>query len=240
MKQKILAASIMLLLGSGATVTVAQSYQFEAGAAITHTDPDNGHSDESVGINGTYHFTRVQIANLPLAEAAFLQRSSNAYVRSYEELDVIYAGAEFYIPDTIFYVAAELQRVDVRGYRNNDWGIRVGVTPLAGLLVWTSYYDEPGYDPNIHGKYVVDLGYNNALNIEAGYTDYDTHNAPYIFGDFYFNRTFSVGAGYSDQYDNDEFTLRTRKFFTDSLSGELAYAKADDDKSVTLGARIRF
>lgn len=238
MKTKILAASIMVLLGSGATV--AQTYQIEAGAAVTHTDPDGEKSDDSLGLNGTYHFNRVQTANLPLAEAGFLQRSSNVYARSFQELDVINAGIEFYVPDTMFYVAGELQRVDIQGYRNNDWGVRLGVTPVAGLLVWTSYFDEPGYDVNIHAKYVMDLGYNNSLNIEGGYTDYDSHNAPYVFGDFYFNRTFSVGAGYSDEYENDAFTLRSRKFFTDSISGELAYTKADDDKSFTVGARMRF
>lgn len=238
MKGKILATTMMLLMGSGAAV--AQHYQIEAGASLTHYSPKEGRSDKTVGIYGEYHFDRVQITNRPLAEAAFLQRSSNVYVRSYQDLDVIHAGVDFYIPDTIFYVAGELQRTDIDGYRNNDWGVRLGVTPLAGLLVWTSYYDEPGYDLNIHTKYVHDLGYNNSVNVEAGYIDADSGSNLYLFGDFYFNRTFSVGAGYSDYYDNDAFTVRTRKFFTTEISGEAAFTKADDGKVFTVGGSMRF
>jgi hypothetical protein len=239
MKTKILAASILLACSSA--VIHAQSYQIEGGLSINEYDPDFGRNDTSIGAYGEYHFKRVQTANRPLAEAAFLQKSSNAYVRGYRDLDVIYAGAEFYIPDTMFYIAGEIQRVDVPGSgRNNDWGVRLGLTPIAGLLVWTSYYDEPGYDLNLHAKYVLDLGRNNAINVEAGYIDGDDNNAVYVFGDFYFDRTFSVGAGYSDEYDDDAFTLRTRKFFTNSVSGELAYTAADDYDSFTIGGSMRF
>lgn len=239
MKIKTLAASMLLLCGSA--LVNAQSYQIEGGLGITDYDPDAGNSDTSLNAYGEYHFKRVQTANRPLAEAAFLQKSSNAYVRGARDLDVIYAGAEFYIPDTMFYVAGEIQRLDLPGdNRENDWGLRVGLTPIAGLLVWTGYYDEPGYDLNLHAKYVHDLGRNNAFNVEAGYTDLDTHNAIYLYGDFYFNRTFSVGAGYNDEYDDGALTLRTRKFFTDAISGELAYVSADDYDSLSIGGSMRF
>lgn len=237
MKVKVLAASIMLLMGASVT---AQTYQWEAGASITHYNPDGGDSDESIGINGEYHFSPVITANRPLAEAAFLQRSSNVYARGYQDLDVINAGVELYIPNSIFYVAAEIARVDIDGERNNDWGVRFGLTPVDGLLVWTSYYDEPGYDLNLHAKYVLDLGHLNAVNIEGGYTDDDFDNSLYLFGDYYFNRTFSVGVGYAEQHDIDSFTIRTRNFFTDRISGELAFTDADDGKSFTVGADIRF
>jgi hypothetical protein len=237
MKVKVLAASIMLLAG---TSVMAQTYQWEAGASITHVDPDLGNSDESIGAYGEYHFSPVITANRPLAEAAFLQRSSNAYVYGAQDLDLINAGVEFYIPNSIFYVAAEIARVDIGGERNNDWGVRFGLTPLDGLLVWTSYYDEPGYDLNLHAKYVLDLGHLNAINIEAGYTDDDFDNSLYLFGDYYFNRTFSVGAGYAEQYDIDSFTVRARKFFTNQISGELAFTDADYGKSFTLGGSMRF
>lgn len=239
MKKKILAASLLALLGSGAAL--AQPYQFEVGASLSHVDPDYGSSDNQFGAYGIYHFHQVQTANRPLAEAAFLQRSSNAYVRGSQDFDVIQAGAEFYIPDTIFYAAAELLRTDYdHSDHNNDWGVRLGVTPLAGLLVYTQYYDEQGYDFNVHTKYVMDLGYSNALNIEAGYTDYDHHNALYVFGDYYFNRNLSAGVGYSDIYDNDAFTIRARNYFTPAIAAEAAFTKADDYDQFTLGASIRF
>lgn len=237
MKVKSLVSSIMLIV---AAPVMAQSYQFEAGANVTSYDVDNGSSETSIGVHGTYYFAPVTTTNQPLAEAAFLQKSSNLYVQGFQDLDVIYAGAEFYIPDTFFYVAAEIERVDIDHYHNNDWGVRFGLTPLDGLLVWTGYYDEPGYDLNIHAKYVMDLGYYNTINIEAGYTDGDLDDSLYLFGDFYFNHTFSVGAGYIDEYDNDTFTLRTRKFFNPQFSGELAFTKADGGKGVIVGGSMRF
>src|SRR5690606_17042122 len=89
-------------------------------------------------------------------------------------------------------------------------------------------------------KYVMDLGYTNALNLEAGHTNGDHYDSTYIYGDFYFNHTFSVGAGYQDEFDNDIFTLRTRKFFNHQFSGELAFSKADDGKGFSVGASMRF
>lgn len=239
MKKKIIATSLLALLGSGAAL--AQPYQIEAGASLSHVNPDHGGSDNQFGAYGIYHFNQVQTTNRPLAEAAFLQRSSNAYLRTQQDFDVIQAGAEFYIPDTIFYVAAELLRTDYdNSDHNNDWGVRVGVTPINGLLVYTQYYDEQGYDFNVHAKYVMDLGYNNALNIEAGYSDFDHHSAVYVFGDYYFNHSFSAGAGYSDIHDNDAFTIRARNFFTPTIAGEASFTKGDNYDQFTIGASIRF
>jgi len=237
MKLKHLIAAGLLC---GSSFALAQNYQFEVGGGLTHVDPDNGKSDTQVGAYGRYHFTRVQTAQRPLAEAAFLARSSNAYVRGYDDLDVIQGGAEFYIPDTIFYVAAEVTRTDYPGQRrNNDWGVRLGVTPIEGLLLWTGYYDEPGYDLNLHGKYVLDLGHNNAVNVEAGFTDTDDDNHIYLIGDFYFDRTFSAGVGYIDNGD-DGFLIRTRKFFTESISVEASYTKSDYLDQFSVGASFRF
>jgi len=238
MKKKILAASMLALLGSA--TAIAQPYQIEAGASLTYADPDNAKSDTSFGAYGIYHFNQVLTANRPLAEAAFLQRSSNAYLRTAQDFDVIQLGAEFYIPDSIFYVAAEFLRTDDRHDHKNDWGLRAGITPLDGLLVWTQYYDEEGYDFNLHAKYVMDLGYTNAVNIEAGYADLDPHSTLYVFADYYFNRTFSAGVGYSDIYDNDAFTIRTRNYFTNAIAAEASFTKGSHYDQVTIGASIRF
>ncbi len=238
MRIKPLSAAALLLTSS---LTLAQSYQFEVGVNATHYDPKHGGSDTQLGAYGEYHFTRVQTANRPLAEAGFLQRSSNIYAFAHQDLDVLQAGAEFYIPNSIFYVAAEVIRVDLPGQpRNNDWGVRLGLTPIEGLLVWTSYYDEPGYDANIHAKYVMDLGHLNYLNIEAGFHDYDHDNSYYLFSDFYFNPTFSAGVGYNDWGDDDGFTIRTRKFFNPTIAGEASFTKLDSGNALLVGASLRF
>lgn len=239
MKLKTLVATMALTCAS--SVALAQNYNFEVGVNYTDIDRDVGGSDDSFGVYGKYYFQEVRPGNNPLAEAAFINRSSNAYVVGGDDLDVVTAGVEFYVPDTIFYGAAEIRREDYDGQSTeNDWGVRLGLTPLAGLLVWTQYYDEPGYDANIHAKYVMPLGGGNFLNVEGGYTDGDNNDVFEIAGDFYFDRTFSVGAGYTDNDYDDGFMLRTRKFFTPEISGELEFTKWDSDDVITIGASFRF
>ena len=118
--------------------------------------------------------------------------------------------------------------------------MRLGLTPITGLLVWTEYYDEPGYDANIHAKYVVPLGGGNFVNVEGGYADADVDNELYAAADFYFDPTFSVGARYDDEGDIDAFTLRTRKFFTTTISGQFMYTKYDDIDAIRVESSFRF
>lgn len=245
MKLKTLVATMALTCASG--VALAQDYNFEVGVNYTDVDYDAGGNDDFFGVYGEYHFQEVRPGNNPLAEAAFINRSSHAYVIGNNDLDVVTAGVEFYIPDTIFYGAAEIKREDYDGQSTeNDWGVRLGLTPITGLRVWTVYYDEPGYDANIHAKYVVPLGGGNFVNAEGSYSDFDNGDQLRVAGDFYFDRTFSIGAGYFDNdyddstYDNDGFLLRTRKFFTPEISGELEYAKGDYADQIMVGASFRF
>lgn len=239
MKLKTLVATMALTCAS--SVALAQNYNFEVGVSYTDVDHDAGGSDDYFGVYGRYYFQEVRPGNNPLAEAAFINRASNAYVIGNNDLDVVNAGVEFYLPDTIFYGAAEIQRQDYDGQSTeNDWGVRLGVTPLAGLRVWTVYWDEPGYDANIHAKYVVPLGGGNFLNVEGGYSDYDAHDEFYLAGDFYFDRTFSVGAGFKDHDYDDGFMLRARKFFTPEISGQLEFTKWDNADVISVGASFRF
>lgn len=239
MKLKTLVATMALTCAS--SVALAQNYNFEVGVNYTDIDRDVGGSDDAFGVYGKYYFQEVRPGNNPLAEAAFINRSSNAYVNGRDDLDVVNAGVEFYIPDTIFYGAAEIQRQDYDGQSTeNDWGVRLGLTPLAGLRVWTEYWDEPGYDANIHAKYVVPLGGGNFVNVEGGYSDYDANDVFYVAGDFYFDRTFSAGAGYTDNDYEDGFMLRARKFFTPEISGQLEFTKWDSADVITVGASFRF
>lgn len=237
MKLKALAAATALTLVSGAAL--AQDYQFEVGGSYTNTDPDAGNSDGSVGAYGEYYFQPVRVGQNPLREAAFINRASNVFVNGSDDLDVIEGGVEFYIPDTIFYAAAEIVRTDY-DETNNDWGVRLGVTPITGLLLWTEYFDEPGYDANINAKYVMPLGGGTFLNMEGGYADHDETNEYSAYADYYFDQTFSVGAGYFDNDYEDGFTLRTEKFFTPEISGQLSYTSADSYDSITVGASFRF
>ena len=239
MKIKTLAAALAFTCASG--IAVAQDYQFEVGANFTNTDIDNGGSDDSFGAYGEYHFQPVRVGSNPLAEAAFINRSSHVRVAASEDFDVVHGAVDFYIPDTIFFVGGDVVRTDRDGQNtNNDWGVRFGLAPITGLLVWTEYMDEPGYDFNLNAKYVLPLGGGNFLNLEGGYADQDNNDVLSVAADFYFDQTFSVGAGYTDYDWDDAFELRARKFFTPEISGQVAFIKRDNFDTLTVGASFRF
>ncbi len=235
MKIKSLALATAFTLASG--VAVANSYQSEVGAS--YTDVENG--DGAFGIYGEIHFAPVQTRNHPLAEAAFLERSTNVYASANDDFDLLTVGGELYVPDTMFYVGGRVTRVDNAAGDETTAFATLGMTPIDGLLV-TTEFSEDGYDANISAKYVTSLGGGNFVNLEGIYQDTDFDDDILSLGaDFYFDRTWSVGAVYTDFVGNDRFTLRTEKFFTNEISGNLAFTDADlGGDTVTIGAAIRF
>src|SRR5690554_6383295 len=239
MKIKTLAAALAFTCASG--IAVAQDYQFEVGANFTNIDIDNGGSDDSFGAYGEYHFQPVRVGNNPLAEAAFINRSSHVRVSASDDFDALHGSVDFYIPDTIFLVGPDVVRTDYDGAdTENGWGARFGLTPITGLLVWAEYMDEAGYDFNLNSKYVLPLGVGNFLNLEGGYADYVNNDVLSVPADFYFDQIFSVGVGYTDYDWDDVFELRARKFFTPEISGQVAFTKRDNFDTLTVGASFRF
>lgn len=233
MKFKSLALATAFTLTSGAAV--ANSYQAEVGA--DYTDVENG--DGAFGIHGEFHFSPVQTRNHPLAEAAFLERSSNVYAAADNDFDVLTVGGELYVPDTMFYVGGRVARVDNSGGDDTTLFATLGLTPIDGLRI-TTEFSEDGYDANISAKYVTSLGGGNFVNLEGGFYEGDVEDTLTLAGDFYIDRTFSVGAMYAD-YGFDEFTLRTEKFFNNEVSGNLSFTDSDFRGNViTFGGNVRF
>lgn len=256
MKLKILVATCAVL-ASG--VAIADSYQAEVGAAIARIDNDGLSSNENFyGLNGAYYFAAVKTANVPLAEAAYLGKNTNAHAQygrttgrgnhnNFYEL-----GAEIYIPESFLYFDAAVLSDKSDERTDNDWYGRVGVTPIDGLLVSTGYYHDDGYDFNIKGKYVMALGSDEFINVEAEIIDNAT-DYKMLGGDYYLDSTFSVGGmiensergtpgrgTVGNEDSGNHFTVRTRKFFNDQISGELAYTDKPGGNVVMAGASIRF
>jgi len=244
MKLKILVAA-SALLASG--VSIADSYQSEVGAIAVRTDIDGVSSKENAyGISGAYYFDAVKTSNLPLAEAAFLGKNSNAHAQAVrsswdgEHNNFYELGAEFYIPENFLYVDAGVLRDTGKGYTDNDWYTAVGITPIDGLLVSTKYYHDDGYDANIKAKYVTALGAGEFINVEAEFVDGDDSTYKAIGGDYYFDNSFSVGGKLENVYSDNAYTVRTRKFFTEQFSGELSYTDAPNGNIIMAGASVRF
>lgn len=234
MKIKALAAAIVLTMTSGAVL--AQDYQFDVG--VDYTDVEDG--DGAFGAYAEYHFSTVDTSGRPLAEAAFLTKSSNVYVRGAADFDIANVGVEFYIPNSMFFIGADFYRTDFGGVSDNTWAARLGITPIDGLLITTTIPEED-YEVNLQAKYVTALGGDNFLNLEAGFQDGGDFDDTLTLGaDYYFSRSFSVGLGYADFGDDDAFTIRTRNFFTEAFSGELSYTDTDAGSAVNVGVSLRF
>lgn len=246
MKLKLITVASGLLVSS---LTLADTYQTDLRASVSRYDNNYYSSDTNdYMLEGAYYFDAVKTTNLPLAEAAYLNKSSNVFASVYDRpeqhhnrsLQSFALGAEVYIPENFLYVKAGVVRRSSNYSDRDDWFTAVGVTPIDGLLLTTEYFHDAGYDANIHAKYVTDIGSGQFINLEAAYTDADSGSQIELGGDFYFDNTFSVGALVSDYDWGTDYTVRTRKFFTESFSADLAYTDAEQGNIVTLGANLRF
>ena len=250
--------TILSALALASTTTFADTYNGEVGLEYT----DNGvavantvltaENVSSLKIRGTYNFSAVDTTNKPLAEADFLGKHSfiNASHAAIDpddgdKFDIQSVGVGFYIPNSIFYVGAQYLKID----DSDNTGVTLGVAPIDGLLVTTSYYDEAGeYNANIAAKYVVQLAGDTAVNLEAAYAkgedadnefEEDQEDTFYFAADYYFTNRFSIGASYEDN-DESTYSLRSRYFYTEKVSFNAAVVSNDEEDALTLGAAIRF
>ncbi|CAB1207366.1 putative porin [Acinetobacter bouvetii] len=253
------------LLSALAVTGTANAYQAEVGASASYIDPDNGGSGSALGVDGTYYFNPVQTRNAPLAEAAFLDRASNvnAHATFADRGDVddntYGVGAEFYIPNSDFYLGGDVSRNnteyrDVLGQKHDFdttyYSAEVGYLPAPGLLIAAGVkgYDndkDDGVDPTVRAKYVTQLANGKDINLEAGasFGDLDEYN---LAADYFIDKTVSVGADYynNDLTDQSEFGINARKFFTPqvSLEGRVGFGEVgnNDYNSFGVAGKYRF
>ena len=236
----------------------AHAYQTEVGGSYIFTDFDNISDTHSFGVDGTYYFKPVQTRNAPLNEAAFLDRASNAsakidYADNSGVKNTFYgAGVEAFIPNSDFYVSADLGRNELKvkntsiNNKVTTYGAEVGYLPAPGLLVAVGVkgYDakngKDGADPTLRAKYVTQVGQHD-VNLEAGgaFGDLDEYN---IRGDYYLDKTLSVGVDYynNDLADQDEWGINAKKFFNQNVSVEGRIGLGDSYNTYGLRAAYRF
>lgn len=249
------------IIASLSLVGTAHAYQAEVGGSAGFIDPDHGGSSGTYGVDGTYYFKPVQTRDAPLAEAAFLDRASNVNAH-YKYSDIgntdvhqYGIGAEYFVPNSNFYLNGEIGREDIkRSYFNDNdttlYSAELGyfVTPNLLIAAGVKGYDNDyhdGADPTLRAKYVAQLSEGRAINLEAGaaFGDLDEFN---VGADYYFDRTLSVGVDY---YDNDlttqsEFGLKARKFLTPqfSVEGRVGFGEvgSNDYNKFGIAAKYRF
>jgi len=215
---------LALVLTGAATAALADDYRAEVRLIGDRTDPDGDfpHINHFTAV-GTYFLEPVRTDGLPLAEAAFLDRSSfvsAAATRSEigsDKIDIYGASIGYYMPDTIFFGRLGFTYADdlSPGDRSNFNGT-FGIAPFDGLLL-TPNFDEHGWDPNVSAKYVGKMANSHFYSITASAYDPDVGDTNVgLDFDYYLDTTFSVGAGYGSA--SDTFTLRAQKFFTPSFA----------------------
>ncbi len=231
----------------------------------------------------------------PLAESAFLEKASSLSVKyslqhfddieefdpgrlnidtsgmplnNVDELDLskTRAAIEYFIPNSIFYVGIEYDRITIattdlssedndQETKNNQWGLTAGIMIADNFLLSTNYLDDKDYKLNCKAKYVADLGGGTALNFLADYTRLDDKDTPLadvsakkakevsddflaVSADYYFNRTFSIGTGvlYGDETG---YELRAQKFFSDAVSARVMFRTFEENNSYAIGLSAR-
>lgn len=238
MKKIFLATAIAAL-----SISAAQAYQVELNGNLSYDSIDiPGGSSEifGAGVGGTYYFNQVSGKTGPLAEAAFIERASNVnasygYAQNNDfdtKANNFNVGGEFYVPNSDFYAAASAGRTltKVKGFKQvgvNDYSAQVGILPIRNLLltvgvarVDTKNNDET--DPTIRAKYLTKLG-NNDVNLEGNAQFGDNSDHYGISGDYYLDRTLSLGASFDldtvDHADDDySVGINARKFIAENIS----------------------
>jgi hypothetical protein len=229
-------ALVAIGLALSSCTAMANTYQLEGGLSYIR-DSGGGGSDDRQSVRAEYFLTPVLTLNHPMAEAAFLEQSTRLYLESDLDFDWMKLGGDVYFPDSMFYAGAAIVRTQ-NGRSETRLVATFGLVLLEGLLLSTHLTDD-GYDPNVRAKYVTHLGGGNFINVEAEFIDRDINNFLSLMADFYINRSWSIGGGYTDDH-GDKFTLRTRKFFSDDLSGEVSFTDTNWGSQVMVGGTLRF
>lgn len=236
-----LTLSACLIAAALPAAAQAEDYQAQLDLDYRHVDFDqplipNG---DALGVTGTYYFSPVSTNDRPLAEAAFLGRSSFVDARAArselgdQKIDIFGAGIGYYLPNTIFYGELNYTYADDFGGDQDYVSGALGVAPIDGLLV-TTRFDEDGWDPNASAKYVGKLpnAHWYAATVDLAELDDDL-----VWGasfDYYFDTSFSAGVGLTE----DSTILRAEKFFTPSFSAGAHFEFGNDQGANAYGAKI--
>ncbi|ENX33026.1 hypothetical protein F889_02957 [Acinetobacter colistiniresistens] len=176
--------NLLAVLVSACFAINAHAYQTEANGAYEHINMDDGKGNSAV-ISGKYYFNPVQTRNVPLAEAAFLDKASNigggyAYSKLKDDqefgdlqFNMLGLQGEFYVPNTQFYLSGALHRTNVKATINgigsdskksDGYNLEAGFLPISGLLLAVGVAD---LSDSLNPVQVAQYGFTNALSNAA-------------------------------------------------------------------------
>lgn len=240
MKKQLIASAIIAAL----SLDVAYAYQAELNGGVGYgrvnvSGGDISAVDAAVGV--TVYLDPVATNRGPLAEAAFINRaSSGTVVYNYVQTNIpnssdlkaqsVVGQFDYYVPQTNLYLSGNVGRsiFNVSGGNATTYGGEIGVLPVTNLLlaigdVSARVNSDTRNDPTIRAKYLTQIA-EHAVNLEArAQFGKNTTDGYRVAGDYYLDRTLSLGADYTLQtekgFDNAySFGLNARKFFAENCS----------------------
>lgn len=259
---------IMFSLLAIACAGQAHAYQAEVGGSLDTSD-----FVDSLSIGGTFYINGVNATTGPFAEAAFLDQST--YVEaSFEDRDFggsnLFGGGRFVDKNSGFFLDGGLQFGDLDGFEIGAGMYLNQNTTVLGFFESNDVVDVFGGK----GKYLMPQDDGKYINLEAGFAlgdgDFDYSTTEISFdGDYYLDKTMSVGAGISfvsieqnfntvilndfgllvpirSSVDDSGILLRAvgQKFLQENISvnGGVTLANLDSgsDFGINVGGKMRF
>ncbi len=228
------------------TISFAEDYQFDVAGVIAKEDLDNLNVDSTVIAAGIqYHFKGVDTSQGPLAEAGYLNKSSNISalqmtdISGDADVDVTILSGEIYIPNTMFYLKADHAIFD--GGDDSTTTLHFGLTPIDGLLLTTYYNDDTDYQANINAKYYLPLTADNSMVFRGGLEDSDDFgNTLTVGADYYFNQRTGIGFNLSDNDDFSQTEIHATHFFMEDAYAGISFTDTDNQNVIALTGGFRF
>jgi len=207
---------ILVVAGLAASAAArADDFRVQAQLLYDHINVSGaGTSDGDVlTASGTYFLEPVPTDGVPVAEAAYIARSSYANVVAShldfgDNVDALAANLGYHVPDTIFFGRLGVVRTDFPGGDDTSWNGTFGIVPIPRLFLGTDF-NEDGWDPNVTARYVGKLANGHWYGASVSAADPDVgENRVGVEFDYYFD-TFSVGGGFNS--GGDRWSVRAEK-----------------------------
>lgn len=255
MKRALIAAAIALPVSQ---LALADTYQFQVDGAYSRVEISDFDTD-IIGAGGTYYFfDGVDDSKGPLAQAAFLDKSTSisfAYATSEEDdggvdadIDVFGLSGRYVHKESGFIFEADIMtsELDTQGETFNEDTASVSIGAYlddvtTALISYSASDDDSGLDTEsiaIAYKRVHTFKNGTVVNSEANisYTDVDEGGDGTMFtylADYYINNNLSVGGllGFLDSDGDDAYIYgaRTEYFFNNKLSVMASIDRTDFD-----------
>ena len=260
MKKLLLASAIAI----AATGQAYADYQFEVGAVYTDFERNTVDFD-GFGVGGEFHFDKVDTSKGPLAEAAFLDKSSFvnfAFLTvepdfpNADDEDTTNIGGRF-VTATNLIIEADWTTQD-DGNNDTD-AVRIGVGTYLSetsdvVVSYTSQDDDNNNDVDylnvdFHGVNSLNQGASVAYDVSVGYIDADSDDGYRIGvgGTYYFSNMFGLGVDAElvdvGNFSSDEIGIEASFFPNEQveLFARIFDVGGDaDSDGIIIGGAVRF